>query len=69
MQKVTLSKDMEIFDMKMSGISEAVKIAEQKSLKAKQPLIISIFCDFQHAIHRLKVLDCNVGQVLNPQIY
>ena len=53
----------------MWGISEAVKIAEQKCLKAQQPLVISIFCDSQHAINRLKVLDCKAGQALKAQIY
>ena len=68
-QKVTLGKNKEIFDAEMWGISEAVKIAEQKCLKAQQPLVISIFCDSQHAINRLKVLDCKAGQALKAQIY
>ncbi len=68
-QKVKLGKNKEIFDAEMWGISETVKIAEQIYLKTQQPLVISIFCDLQHAINRLKVLDCNVGQALKAQIY
>ncbi len=68
-QKVTLGKNKEIFDAEMWGISEAVKIVEQMCLKTQQPLFISIFCDSQHAINRLKVLDCSAGQALKAQIY
>ena len=53
----------------MWGISEAVKIAEKKCLKAQQPLVVSIFCDSQHAINRLRVLDCQAGQALKGSIY
>ena len=68
-QKVTLGKNKEIFDAEMWGISEAVKIAEPRCLKAQQPLVISIFCDSQHAINRLRALDCKAGQALKAQIY
>ena len=51
----------------MWDISEAVKVAEQRNLQ--QPSIISIFCDSQHAINRLKVMDCKAGQALKAQIY
>jgi len=53
----------------MWGISEAVKIAEQKCFKAPKPLVISIFCDSQHAIDQLKILDCKAGKALKAQIY
>ena len=68
MQKVTLGKNKEIFDAKMWGISKAVKVAEQSCLKAPQLLVISIFCDSQHAINSLKVMDCKAGQALKAQI-
>ena len=69
MQKVTLGKNKEIFDAEMWGISEAVKVAEQRCLKSPQLSVISIFCDSQHAINRLKVMDCKAGQALKAQIY
>ena len=53
----------------MWGISEAVKIAEQRCLKAQQPLVIGIFCDSQIAINKLKVMDSKAGQALKAQIY
>ncbi len=53
----------------MWGISEAVRIAEKKCSRAQQPLAISIFCDSQTAINRLKVMDCKAGQALKGQIY
>ena len=53
----------------MWGISEAVKVAEQSCLRSLQPSVISIFCDSQHAINRLKVMDCKAGQALKVQIY
>ena len=68
-QKVTLGKNKEIFDAEMWGISEVVKIVEQMCLKTQQPLIISIFCDSEHAINRLKVFDCSASQALKTQIY
>ena len=69
MQKVTLGKNKEIFDAEMWGISEAVKIVEQSCLRAPQLSVISIFCDSQHAINKLKVMDCKAGQALKAQIY
>ena len=47
----------------------ATKVAEQRCLKAQQPLVISIFCDSQHVINRLKVMDCKAGEALKAQIY
>lgn len=60
-QKITLGKNKKIFDAEVWGISEAVKIAENKCSRAQQPLAISIFCDSQTAINRLKVMDCTAG--------
>lgn len=57
MQKVTLEKNKETFDAEMWGISKAVKVTEQSCLKAPQLSVISIFCDSQNAINRLKVMD------------
>ena len=68
-RKVTLGQNKEIFDAEMWGISKAVKVAEQRCLKAQQPLVISIFCDSQPAINRLKVMDCKAGQALKARIY
>ncbi len=69
MQKVTLGKNKEIFNAEMWDISEAVKIAEQSCLRAPQLSVISIFCDSQHAINKLKVMDCKTDQALKAQIY
>lgn len=68
-QKLKQSKKNEIFDVEKWGISEVVKVTEQKYLKTQQPFVISIFCDSQHAINWLKVLDYKVGQALKAQIY
>ena len=46
-----------------------MKVAKERCLKVRQPLVISIFCDSQHAIDQLKVLDYKAGQVLKAQIY
>ncbi len=69
MQKVTLGKNKEIFDAEMWGVSEAVKVAEQSCLRSLHLSVISIFCDSQHVINRLKVMDCKAGQALKAQIY
>ncbi len=69
MQKVIQGKNKKIFDAEMWGISEAVKVAEQRCLKGPQLSVISIFCDSQHAINKLKFMDCKVGQALKAQIY
>lgn len=68
-QKVTLGKNKEILDAEIWGISEAVKVAERKCSRAKQSLIINIFCDSQTAINKLRVLDSKAGQALKAQIY
>ena len=67
-RKVTLGQNKEIFDAELWGISEAVKVAEQKCL-AQQYVLINIFCDSQLAINRLKVIDNKAGQALKAQIY
>ncbi len=68
-QKITLGKNKEIFDAEMWGISEAVKVAEKKGSRVQQPLAISIFCDSQTAINRLKMMDSKAGQALKSQVY
>lgn len=69
MQKVTLYKNKEIFDMEIWEIFEVVKIGKQKYLKAQQLFIINIFCNSQHAINWIKVLNQKIDQVLKTQIY
>ncbi len=69
MQKVTLGKNKEIFDTEIWGVSKAVKVAEQSYLRSPHLSVISIFCDSQHVINRLKVMDCKAGQALKAQIY
>ena len=61
MQKITLGKNKEIFNIEMWGIFETVKIIEQRCLKTQQTLIISIFCNSQIAINKLKVMDNKKG--------
>ncbi len=68
-QKITLGKNKEILDAEVWGISEAVKIAERKCSRVQQPLTVSIFCDSQTAINRLKIMDSKAGQALKVQIY
>ncbi len=63
-QKIILGKNKEIFDVEIWDISEAVKVAEKKSSRVQQPLAISIFCDSQTAINRLKIIDSKTGQAL-----
>ena len=46
-----------------------MKITEQTCLKTQQSLVISIFCNSQYTINRLKVLDFNASQALKAQIY
>ncbi len=53
----------------MWGISEAFKIAEQKTREIRQPWVIGIFCDSQTAINHLKECDSAEGQALKMQIY
>ncbi len=53
----------------MWGISEALKIAEQKTQDIRQPWVISIFCDSQTVINHLKECDSAEGQELKMQIY
>lgn len=57
---MTQGKNKEILNAEIWGISGAVSVAEQKCLKAQQPLIISIFCDLQIAINNLKAIDSKV---------
>lgn len=52
----------------MWRIYEAMKIAEQKCLKAQQPLVINLLYHSQYAINWLKVLDYKAGQALKAQI-
>lgn len=68
-QKTTLSKNKEILDVEIWGISEAVKVAEQKCIRTQQPPEISIFCDSQTAINKLRVMNSKEGQALKAQIY
>lgn len=42
--KVSLGQNKEIFDAEMWGISEAIKVAEQKTSEVRHSLVISIFC-------------------------
>ena len=68
-QKVGLGLNKEIFDAEMWGISEAFKVAEQKTRQVRQPWIINIFCDSQTIINNLRSCDSGVGQALKMQIY
>ena len=68
-KKVGLGLNKEIFDAEMWGISEAFKVAEQKTEKIRQPWVISIFCDSQTVINNLRECGSYVGQALKMQIY
>ena len=52
----------------MWGISEALKVAEQKAVTA-HPLVIDIFCNSQTAINKLKSTGDRKYQALKTQIY
>lgn len=52
-RKASLGQNEEIFDAEMWGISEAVKVAEQRTRQVQQPLVISIFCDSHTIISNL----------------
>ncbi len=69
MQKVTLGKNKEILDAEIWGISEAIKVVERRCVRARQSLIISIFCVSQTAINKLKVMDNKACHTLKAQIY
>ena len=66
-QKGILGKNKKIFDKEIWGILEAIKVDEQSCLGYVP--VISIFCDSQHAMNRLRLIDCKVGQALKTQIY
>lgn len=68
-QKVCLGLNKEIFDAEIWGISEAFKVAEEKTKQVQEPWVISIFCDWQTTINNLR--ECNVyaGQALKLQLY
>ena len=68
-EKTTLGKNKEILDAEIWGISEAVKVAEQRCMRTQQPLQISIFCNSQTAINKLRVMDSKENQALKAQIY
>ncbi len=51
------------------GISEVIKVAEQKARKIQQSLVISIFCDSQIAINNLREDHSSEGQALKMQVY
>ena len=68
-QKVCLGLNKEIFDAEIWGISEAFKVAEEKTRQVQETWVINIFCDSQTTINNLR--ECNVyaGQALKLQIY
>lgn len=55
--------------MKLQDIFESVNVVEQECLKTQQFFIISIFCDLQYAIIRIKVMDYKENKALKAQIY
>ena len=65
-QKVCMGLNKEILDAEMWGISEAFKVAEQRTRQIRQPWVISIFCDSQTIINNLRKCD---GQALKLRIY
>lgn len=67
--KVSLGWNKEIFDAKMWGISEAVKVAEYRTREVQNASVISIFCDSQTAINNLREDNSFAGQALKMQIY
>lgn len=69
MVKISLGQNKEIFDVEMWGISEAIKVAEQKSREVLHCLVISIFCDSQTTINNLGKDHSSRGQALKRQIY
>ena len=66
---VSLGKNNEILDAEIWGISEALKLARQKAIRAQQQLVVCIFCDAQTAINKLAKMDSSTGQALKIQIY
>ncbi len=67
--KVSLGQNKEIFDAEMWEISEAIKVAEQRSREVLHSLVISIFCDSQTTINNLREDHSSVGQKIKKQIY
>ena len=57
----SLGQNKEIFDAEMWGISEAVKVAEQKTRQVQQPLVIGRFSDNHQQLER-------VSQFRRPRI-
>lgn len=62
MQKIILDKNKEILNTKIWGIFKVVKVAKQKYIRIYQLLVISIFCDSQTAINKLKVINNKISQ-------
>lgn len=67
-RKVSLGRNKKIIDAEMWGISEALKVAEQKAVTS-QSFAIDIFCNSQTAINKLKSMDDRECQALKTQIY
>lgn len=67
--KVSLGKNKEIFDAELWGISEAIKVAQDKTRELQHSLVISIFCDSQTAINNLREGHSSASQALKMQIY
>lgn len=62
--KVSLGQNKEIFDVEMWGISEAIKVAKQRSREVLHSLVISIFCNSQTTINNLREDHSSGGQAL-----
>ena len=67
--KVSLGQNKEISDAEMWGISEAIKVAEQRTREVQHPLVINMFCDSQTTINNLRECHSSGGQALKMQIY
>ena len=67
--KISLEQNKEIFDAEIWGISEAIKVAEQRSREVLHSLVISIFYDSQTTINNLREDHSSGGQALKRQIY
>ena len=67
--KISIGQNKEIFGAEVWGISEAFKVAEQRTRQVQQPLFIIIFCDSQTIINDLRDCHSSGGQALKMQIY
>ncbi len=68
-KKASLGQNKKIPDAKIGGISETLKVGEQKAKRARQYLVISILYHSQTAINKLVKMDKSASQALKIKIH